>query len=126
MKHIYKIIAMLIVVCINMRPALHAQNFHVLDIRDSKDAYPANNFQYSEDQWENSVKYGYAVLNGIAYFTANDGINGEALWRSDGTAAGTWAVKNINPFSADERMYDLTVSGGKIFFKVDNTYYGQE
>ena len=35
---------MLIVVCINIRPALHAQNFHVLDISDSKDAYPGNNF----------------------------------------------------------------------------------
>jgi ELWxxDGT repeat protein len=126
MKNIYKIIAMLIVVCINMRPALHAQNFHVLDIRDSKDAYPANNFQFSEEQWENSVKYGYAVLNHIAYFTANDGINGEELWRSDGTAAGTWAVKNINPNYLEERMYDITVSGGKIFFKVDNGSCGQE
>jgi len=126
MKNVYKIIAMLIVVSINTKPALHAQNFHVLDINDSKDAYPGNNFQFSEDQWENSVKYGYAVLNGIAYFTANDGINGEELWRSDGTAAGTWVVKNINPDNLDERIYDITVSGNKIFFKVDNTYYGQE
>src|SRR4051794_37752518 len=106
MKNIYKIIAMLIVVCINIRPALHAQNFHVLDISDSKDAYPGNNFQFSEDQWQNSVKYGYAVLNGISYFTANDGINGEELWRSDGTAAGTWTVKNINPNYLEERIYD--------------------
>jgi len=31
------------------------------------------------------------------FFAANDGITGFELWKSDGTAAGTVLVKDINP-----------------------------
>jgi len=33
----------------------------------------------------------------IRYFTANDPLHGTELWRSDGTTAGTWMVKDIFP-----------------------------
>jgi ELWxxDGT repeat protein len=126
MKKFFTIIITVIVTFMTASTALHAQNFHLLDINHSTDAYPANNFQFAEEQWENYTKYGYAVLKGIAYFTANDGISGEAIWRSDGTAAGTYKLKDTHPESLNERMYDLTVSGDKFFFKVDNLDYGQE
>ncbi|HEX5152306.1 MAG TPA: hypothetical protein VFW07_12720 [Parafilimonas sp.] len=125
MKKLYTIIVTTIVTLLITNTALRAQNFHLFDMNHSKDAYPANNFQYPEEQWEDYTKYGYAVLNGVAYFTANDGIIGEALWRSDGTAAGTYMVKDIYPDYLQERMYNLTVSGNKVFFKVDGPY-GQE
>ncbi len=38
---------------------------------------------------------GIVGAGGIAYFTADDGVHGCELWRSDGTAAGTWLVKDI-------------------------------
>ena len=33
--------------------------------------------------------------NGIILFVGNDGIHGNELWRTDGTSAGTWMVKDI-------------------------------
>ena len=33
------------------------------------------------------------------YFWADDGVNGDELWKSDGTEAGTVLVKDINPGS---------------------------
>ena len=129
MKKIYILITILIAVCIGS--ALKAQNFHVLDINDSKDAHPSNNSLFSDDNTSsNDYLYGkqeYAVLNNIAYFTANDGIHGEELWRSDGTAQGTWMVKDIVPGSASSYVQKITVSGNKLFFRVPvDEYYSQQ
>ena len=40
------------------------------------------------------------AIGSTTYFTADDGVHGVELWKSDGTAAGTVLVKDINPGSA--------------------------
>jgi ELWxxDGT repeat protein len=56
------------------------------------------------------------------YFTLNDGVNGRELWRSDGTAAGTTLVRDINPGLSSSSLSNLTAAGSTLFFTgIDST-----
>ena len=53
------------------------------------------------------------VVDGILYFAADDGVHGSALWRSDGTEAGTTMVKDFGPGSF---LYLQPTSTGFLYF----------
>jgi ELWxxDGT repeat protein len=56
------------------------------------------------------------AIDNILYFYANDGVNGRELWRSDGTDAGTFMIKDIYPGSSNS-------SFPRSFVKFNNTIY---
>ena len=124
MKQLYKLF---ILVCIYtcMQNALTAQTFHVLDVNKSTDANP-NNGGFNVYFHQAYSKFEYAVLNGVSYFAANDGIHGIELWKNNGTASGTVMIKDINPGSAPSNAHDMTVSGNKIYFSADDGVHGLE
>ena len=44
----------------------------------------------------------------IELFTVDDGVHGRELWRTDGTATGTFLVKDILPGSVGSGLGSLT------------------
>ncbi|MGH7268453.1 MAG: ELWxxDGT repeat protein [Candidatus Rokuibacteriota bacterium] len=62
------------------------------------------------------------------FFHATDPAHGCELWRTDGTAAGTRLVKDINPGPADSHpgFARFTVVDGTLFFDADDGVHGSE
>jgi ELWxxDGT repeat protein len=65
-------------------------------------------------------------VNGMLFFTADDGVNGIELWKSDGTAAGTVMVKNIYPGSASSEPLELVNVNGILYFTANEPEHGRE
>ena len=101
--------------------------------------FPANDGIHGKEMWKsdgtaagtvlisdiNQLSFASSILfperervgiNGTIYFGADDGITGIELWKSNGTAAGTVLVKNINSGDNDSDPDKLTDVNGTLFF----------
>lgn len=65
------------------------------------------------------------AIEDTLFFTANDGVNGVELWKSDGTEVGTVLVKNINPNGGSFPVL-LTNANGTLFFGATDGITGTE
>jgi len=65
-------------------------------------------------------------INGVWYFARSDGITGEELWRTDGTAAGTGQVADINPGPGSSFPNFFVEMSGVLYFAADDGINGME
>ncbi|MCG6947813.1 MAG: hypothetical protein LJE93_02710 [Acidobacteria bacterium] len=73
-----------------------------------------------------SVNSEIVVAGDEIYFTANDGVHGWELWRSDGTEACTVMVYDINNLGANAYPGNLRVVGDRLLFAADDGSHGSE
>jgi len=64
--------------------------------------------------------------NGITYFSGNDAGNGKELWRTDGTASGTYMIKDISPGAASSDPANFAILNDEVYFSAENEAYGRE
>ncbi|WP_342190409.1 hypothetical protein Pla52nx_003010 [Stieleria varia] len=64
-------------------------------------------------------------INGVLYFSADNGQNGQELFRSGGDAASTVMVADLNPLG-DSYPHELTAFNGKVFFVADDGVTGNQ
>ena len=83
------------------RPALAAD--HVYRVRDIDPDLAGN---------PSSAPAEVVVIDGVAFFRATDD-HGTELWRSDGTASGTYRLRDINPGPASSDPAELTPVGDR-------------
>jgi ELWxxDGT repeat protein len=65
-------------------------------------------------------------VNGIVYFTANNGKNGRELWKTNGSASGTVMVKDILQVTGSSSPTGLTNLNGTLYFSANNGSHGFE
>jgi ELWxxDGT repeat protein len=62
----------------------------------------------------------------VAFFTASDSLHGRELWRTDGTAAGTSMIMDINPGTSHSYPKFIDTIGGKMVFFAKTNASGRE
>lgn len=74
-----------------------------------------------------SSPYSLINVNGTLFFSADDGVHGVELWKSDGTASGTVMVSDIKPFgNFGSEPKDLIYINGTLYFTADDGPHGRE
>jgi len=67
-----------------------------------------------------------AVANSLAFFAADDGVHGEELWATDGTAAGTRMVADLYPGPYPSSPREIVALGSFVYFVAEDPEHGRE
>jgi ELWxxDGT repeat protein len=81
--------------------------------------------RYNSFQWSSNPA-NLVNNNGTLYFTANDMIHGQELWRSDGTSAGTKLFYDFTGDAGSSHPENLTVINNRIYLTAVTEGKGRE
>ena len=59
-------------------------------------------------------------------FRADDGTNGDELWKSDGSSTGTLMIKDLHSGSSSSNPYNLVALGNTLYFQANDGISGIE
>jgi trimeric autotransporter adhesin len=85
-----------------------------------KNINPTGNMMDLNDVWM------FVAGNNEFFFTADDGVHGRELWKSDGTEAGTVLVKDINPGAASSEPQHGYFFNNELYFDADEPSVSRE
>ncbi|HKI02914.1 MAG TPA: ELWxxDGT repeat protein [Thermoanaerobaculia bacterium] len=83
---------------------------------------PLLGFRFVDD----AIEHHPVVFGDHLFFVVDDGVHGNELWQTDGTAPGTALVRDIAPGESSSRIQPLTAAGGRLFFQADDAVHGAE
>lgn len=93
-----------------------------VDIKTFDTTYYGEQVYTGSDSWPNN----FYTHNSKLYFTANDGVHGRELWKSDGTPAGTVMVADIQPGPDGSNFTNPVAIGNHLLFSAFDNAHGQE
>jgi ELWxxDGT repeat protein len=79
-----------------------------------------------EWHWNRGKNRSLTNVNGVVYFSANDGVHGFELWRSNGTPEGTYLEKDIRPGPESSFPDGMEALNGSLFFSANDGAAGHE
>ncbi|MCP4538860.1 MAG: hypothetical protein GY832_17130, partial [Chloroflexi bacterium] len=68
----------------------------------------------------------FGGAHGMLFFSADDGVHGRELYKSDGTEEGTVLVGDVYPGKGSSNPTHLANVGGVLFFNADDGIHGRE
>jgi ELWxxDGT repeat protein len=91
-----------------------------------KDILPGPQGSFGNDDDDQSANFFGADVAGKMLFSADDGVHGFEVWKTDGTQAGTVLVKDIDPGPDGSSPHEMIAFHGVLLFAAASTRFDLE